>query len=334
VSSRGSDLASIAKIATTGTCQCQNLKDCPKNIRECKCPISLHRVCSKCRFAGVCRCTGAFCATPWEDMLQYGMAPRVWSTFEWFGCTAPETDIPGLDGTSPYDNWGISFMGLDPMWCSDDACQEWTCDCFDPTSMSGNVTSNILSRPYGLHASVDSHTAVGHCPSVCPSGAAPEVPPSESQLGLNVCCQTGAAGPLTGKICLKWNMTIWDECRRDYAAAVCQEGLYLRGVRKHPWAIYAPPAPVCTHFLEDAAADCGIAACCHDSQMVSTRRDAHGVSTLFHPLIRDRDLEMGTRGMHHAGRGEGVTLLNAHRGHTARRQLVASETVGDECAGA
>ena len=99
VASSGSDVAAIKTIAGAGTCQCRNVEDCPSDIRECRCPAGLHRVCRKCVFAGLCYCNaepGAFCAEPMETLLAYGLGSVVWSSGEWFGCSAPETDIPGI----------------------------------------------------------------------------------------------------------------------------------------------------------------------------------------------------------------------------------------------
>ena len=56
VESGATDAEAQAEYAQSGTCQCLNVNDCPKNVEACLCPRDkgLHRVCTRC-LVGVCK---------------------------------------------------------------------------------------------------------------------------------------------------------------------------------------------------------------------------------------------------------------------------------------
>jgi hypothetical protein len=56
VESGATDAEAQAEYAKTGTCQCLNVDDCPKNVEACLCPTDkgLHKVCTRC-LVGVCK---------------------------------------------------------------------------------------------------------------------------------------------------------------------------------------------------------------------------------------------------------------------------------------
>lgn len=118
-----SDVDSLTIYGQEGTCECRNVEDCPRSVPSCKCPGPMFRVCDKC--------------------LQ-----------EFINITS---------GAPAFDDRAPDAMRLDPRFCSVNACAEWTCSCYDPTTGQGlagsepiiNQIEGTAECPYECRADLD-----------------------------------------------------------------------------------------------------------------------------------------------------------------------------------
>ena len=81
VEAGASDPATQAKYAESGTCQCLNVNDCPRQVEGCECPKDkgLHKVCTHCA-VGVCKASEKQLVRPSRQSL---LPPPPCTTTDW-----------------------------------------------------------------------------------------------------------------------------------------------------------------------------------------------------------------------------------------------------------